>query len=626
MVLSCSAYGCHNRQYQERSEVSFYRFPANETRRQLWINNVKTAARDEKWSWNPTRYSRLCSAHFISGKKNDSPSSLDYVPSVFVCSSKSPVKSKKRKRDKLENMKEESPNQLEGLQNKSENRCSEMFVSDTCKLLCHGSVDNFKEVDIRVLLKSNKYEQLCITNGESEKTLNQNSDFISKYQMNAFETLSKEGSPDSIKAEISRESSQNGVESEENNKTNLELLQLQFSTSISDDVQIDQKLLHNKLNKKFCPDDQEQNLSLSSQVLKETNCNTKLRRLLTYADNDLEQEEDIPPSDLELQMCSSEQTNLDLPPSESELQISSSEQTNLDLPASNPELQASSSDHAKLDSVRSTGVQALHPNISNLLIQPYFHPDMDDDTEKNEILPDLSNLDLPLSHSELQISLAHETNLDSLNGTKVKDLNVHPNISSILIQPCFNHNTDDETEQNGTLPDLSNFPKYVYINDETGDGKKLVKLQIVGTDANTFLPDPQSQIQFDMDGASGSSLDAVKNTIDPSLCDFNKDGTLKTKCSDPYQTVNVSNSETLKEPQIIEIGSDTDSDTISCNSKDTCYDEKSIQEMADNTTESTCIFDIPSYTLNNRQNLALYRSVNKLRRKITNIKNKLYYG
>ncbi|KAK6165974.1 hypothetical protein SNE40_022774 [Patella caerulea] len=599
MVLSCSAYGCHNRQYQERSDVSFYRFPANETRRQLWINNVKTAARDEKWSWNPTRYSRLCSAHFISGKKNDNPSSLDYAPSVFVCSSKSPVKSKKRKRDKLDNMKEESPNK-EDFQNNSENQCSQMFVSDTCKLLCHGSVSNFKEVDIRVLLKSNKYEQLCVTNGQTEKSLNQNSEFISKYQMNAFETLCKEGSPDRIKAETSREPSQN-------------------STSISDDVPKDE----DKLNKKFCPDDEAQNLSLSSQVLKDTNLNSKLRKLLTYSDNDPEQEEDLQPSDVELHISLSEQTDLDLAPTESELQISSSEQTNLDLPPSNSELKASASVHEELDSLRSTGVQALHPNISNLLIQPYFHPKMDDDTEKNEAFPDLSNLDLTLSNnSELQASTEDETNLDSLDITEVQDL--HPNISSILIQPCVNHNIDGENEQNGVLPDLSNFPKYVYINDETGDGKKLVKLQIVGTDTDTFFPDPQSQIQFDMNCASGNSLDEVKDTTDPSLCGFNKDDTSQVKCNDPYPTVKVSNSETPKNPQIIELGSDTESETISCNSKDTSYDEKSVQEMADNTTES--IFDIPSYTLNNRQNLALYRNVNKLRRKITNIKNKLYYG
>ena len=67
MVISCVAYGCQNRQDErpksevsiDRIPISFHRFPANKDLREQWIKSVK------RWKWTPTRYSFICSDHFL---------------------------------------------------------------------------------------------------------------------------------------------------------------------------------------------------------------------------------------------------------------------------------------------------------------------------------------------------------------------------------------------------------------------------------------------------------------------------------------------------------------------------------------------------------------------------------
>ncbi|XP_062401089.1 uncharacterized protein LOC134092302 [Sardina pilchardus] len=76
MPLYCCAPGCSNNQHT-REDISFYRIPRDADRRRRWI-----AAINRK-DWEPSTYQRLCSDHFVGGKKSNNPLSPDYVPSVF---------------------------------------------------------------------------------------------------------------------------------------------------------------------------------------------------------------------------------------------------------------------------------------------------------------------------------------------------------------------------------------------------------------------------------------------------------------------------------------------------------------------------------------------------------------
>uniref|UniRef100_A0A8C1LVD3 THAP-type domain-containing protein n=3 Tax=Cyprinus carpio TaxID=7962 RepID=A0A8C1LVD3_CYPCA len=83
MVISCCAVGCANR--QGKANISFYRIPFDGERRQRWVAAIS------RKNWQPSKYSRICSEHFLQGQKSDDPLSPDYVPSVFV-HTKSPEK------------------------------------------------------------------------------------------------------------------------------------------------------------------------------------------------------------------------------------------------------------------------------------------------------------------------------------------------------------------------------------------------------------------------------------------------------------------------------------------------------------------------------------------------------
>lgn len=59
MVISCCAFGCTNR--QGKAGIKFFRFPKDVERRKKWIVAIK------RQNWTPTEYSRVCSAHFVTG-------------------------------------------------------------------------------------------------------------------------------------------------------------------------------------------------------------------------------------------------------------------------------------------------------------------------------------------------------------------------------------------------------------------------------------------------------------------------------------------------------------------------------------------------------------------------------
>lgn len=75
MVICCCAVGCSNR--QGRPGKRFFAFPKDKKQRDKWIAAVKR----EKWV--PSRYSRLCSDHFVSGKSAILNYFTGYVPITY---------------------------------------------------------------------------------------------------------------------------------------------------------------------------------------------------------------------------------------------------------------------------------------------------------------------------------------------------------------------------------------------------------------------------------------------------------------------------------------------------------------------------------------------------------------
>lgn len=82
MPTTCCVINCHRRHSRE-SGIQFYRFPVDPDRRRRWLSFVARQNADGS-SWKPGPGDRLCSCHFISGKKSNLPSNPDYVPSVHV--------------------------------------------------------------------------------------------------------------------------------------------------------------------------------------------------------------------------------------------------------------------------------------------------------------------------------------------------------------------------------------------------------------------------------------------------------------------------------------------------------------------------------------------------------------
>ncbi|ROL48786.1 THAP domain-containing protein 11 [Anabarilius grahami] len=85
MVDNCCAPGCTNKRGKKKG-TSFYRIPKDVERRAKWISAIKRARSKQNKTerWDPPAVGfRLCSDHFISGRKMDNPLSPDFVPSIF---------------------------------------------------------------------------------------------------------------------------------------------------------------------------------------------------------------------------------------------------------------------------------------------------------------------------------------------------------------------------------------------------------------------------------------------------------------------------------------------------------------------------------------------------------------
>ena len=82
----CCVVNCSNREGTD--SLTFYRFPErNQDQKQKWVSAVKRINPDGS-SWCPNISSRICSAHFLGGKKSFAQNDPSYVPTIFPTSHK----------------------------------------------------------------------------------------------------------------------------------------------------------------------------------------------------------------------------------------------------------------------------------------------------------------------------------------------------------------------------------------------------------------------------------------------------------------------------------------------------------------------------------------------------------
>ncbi|XP_067010580.2 THAP domain-containing protein 11 isoform X2 [Anabrus simplex] len=83
--VTCSVVGCKNRYCNTEESVKFYSFPSRPHEmdlRRRWILAVNRKKVDGTL-WMPSKSSRICSEHFIGGRKSQHPASPAYIPSIF---------------------------------------------------------------------------------------------------------------------------------------------------------------------------------------------------------------------------------------------------------------------------------------------------------------------------------------------------------------------------------------------------------------------------------------------------------------------------------------------------------------------------------------------------------------
>lgn len=82
---NCCVVGCTNTEEKAAGGAKFYSFPAREhekERKRAWVAAVNRLDSDGT-AWEPTKYSRICSEHFVGGAKSNHPHHPAYIPSVF---------------------------------------------------------------------------------------------------------------------------------------------------------------------------------------------------------------------------------------------------------------------------------------------------------------------------------------------------------------------------------------------------------------------------------------------------------------------------------------------------------------------------------------------------------------
>ena len=82
-MVTCCVVQCQRSTNKDSGTVKFFRFPLrNLEQRQLWIIAVKRKGADGK-GWQPSKFTRICSGHFVGGIYSPTRNHPSYVPSIF---------------------------------------------------------------------------------------------------------------------------------------------------------------------------------------------------------------------------------------------------------------------------------------------------------------------------------------------------------------------------------------------------------------------------------------------------------------------------------------------------------------------------------------------------------------
>jgi len=80
MPESCCVIGCTVRRNSEsrKAGIRLFRIPLSCRKRAAWIRAIC------RKHWEPKKWERVCSKHFLSGEPSDSPDDVDYRPTLFM--------------------------------------------------------------------------------------------------------------------------------------------------------------------------------------------------------------------------------------------------------------------------------------------------------------------------------------------------------------------------------------------------------------------------------------------------------------------------------------------------------------------------------------------------------------
>ena len=103
-LTNCVVLGCHNtyRNTADRlPKVQFYIFPSSIVRRNDWSRLVNRQNEDGS-DWIPSKHSRICSDHFVSGVESNIKNHPSYNPSIHPVLSMSEVSRRENESNDLQ--------------------------------------------------------------------------------------------------------------------------------------------------------------------------------------------------------------------------------------------------------------------------------------------------------------------------------------------------------------------------------------------------------------------------------------------------------------------------------------------------------------------------------------------